>query len=517
MPAERFDAVVVGSGFGGSVVGCRLAQAGRQVLILERGRPWPPGSFPRTPRQWRDALWDPRAGRHGLFEWHHFRSLDALTASGLGGGSLIYANVMLEKRPETFAADGLPLGSEELAGHYRAVTAMQEPERYPWADRTPKTQGLLEAAQRAGLPVELPPLAVKFGKHPGAPLDDGSGNLHGAPRETCRLIGACDLGCQFGAKQTLDFTYLTAAMDAGAQVRTLCEATTIRRGDNGWRVGYRQHVAARDGHPARLLDPAAEPEGEVLADRVVLAAGTFGTTRLLLRNQGALPGLSPRLGRNFSENGDLLLFLRRAERYLDPSNGPVITASVDVDDRLSPSGRGFLIQDAGAPAVSEWLPWNLLDVPGNAWRALRRCSLAELFGPARASAAMMPLLGIGRDVPGGRMRLRGDRLVVDWPERPSRRYFEGLEATAERLGDALGARVRRFLGRRGRVICVHPLGGCAMAETPAHGVVDPYGAVFGQDGLFVADGSILPGPVGVNPSMTIAALAERIAERLTAA
>ena len=148
------------------------------------------------------------------------------------------------------------------------------------------------------------------------------------------------------------------------------------------------------------------------ADRVVLAAGTFGSTGLLLRNRAALPGLSPRLGRGFSGNGDLLLFLLDADRYLDPATGPVITASVRVPDAESPSGRGFLVQDAGAPAFSEWL-WQGLEAPGDLWRALRRRSAAEAFGTARASAAMAPLLGMGRDVPGGRMELRGDRLDAD--------------------------------------------------------------------------------------------------------
>jgi cholesterol oxidase len=515
MPAERYDVVVIGSGFGGSVVACRLAQAGASVLVLERGQPWPPGSFPRTPRQWRGALWAPRQGHHGLYEYHHFKGLDSVTASGLGGGSLIYANVMLRKDPETFAADGLPLTAADLDAHYDAVHAMQRAERYPWADRTPKTRALLDAAHVAGLSAERPPLAVAFGQRPGEPFDDGAANLHGAPRETCRLCGACDVGCQYGAKHTVDLTYLSAAFEAGARVRACCEAHALDREGDCWRVRYRQHLAARPGHPEHLLDPVAAGDREVRADRLVLAAGTFGSTGLLLRNRAALPGLSPRLGRGFSGNGDLLLFLLDADRYLDPATGPVITASVRVPDAESPSGRGFLIQDAGAPAFSEWL-WQGLEAPGDLWRALRRRSAAEAFGTARASAAMAPLLGMGRDVPGGRMELRGDRLVLTWRGQASRAYFKSLEATARRLGRALGGRVVRLGGPFARLLSVHPLGGCAMGRSAADGVVDSYGRVFGYERLYVSDGSILPGPVGVNPSMTIAALGERIAEELQA-
>jgi cholesterol oxidase len=513
MQAERYDAIVVGTGFGGSAVACRLAQAGASVLVLERGQPWPPHAFPRTPRQWRGALWAPSRGRHGLYEYHHFKGLDALTASGLGGGSLIYANVMLRKDPATFAADGLPFEPGELDRHYDAVADMQRPERYPWADRTPKTQALLDAGARLGLDAERPPLAVRFGDHTGEPFDDGANNVHGAPRESCRLCGGCDIGCPYGAKHTVDFTYLSAAVSAGAHVRACCEAHTLDRDDGGWRVRYRQYLAARAGHPERLLDPVAEPEREARADRVVLAAGTFGSTGLLLRNRAALPGLSRRLGRGFSGNGDLLLFVRGADRYLDPATGPVITASVGVPDAQSPSGRGFVIQDAGAPAFSEWL-WQGLELPGDLWRALRRRAPIEALGTARSSAAMMPLLGMGRDVPGGRMELRGDRLVLTWPGKASRAYFEGLEATARRLGEALGGRVIRPGGQLARLISVHPLGGCAMGRSAEDGVVDSYGRVFGAEALYVADGSILPGPVGVNPSMTIAALAERIAEKM---
>ena len=303
---------------------------------------------------------------------------------------------------------------------------------------------------------------MAFGDRPGQPYDDGTGNLHGAPRETCRLCGACDVGCQYGSKQTVDFTYLTAAVDAGAHVRTCCEAHA---------AGPRRRRLARALPPARGGAPAAipsacstrspRPTARCSPTAWCSRAGTFGSTGLLLRNRAALPGLSPRLGRGFSGNGDLLLFLLDADRYLDPATGPVITASVRVPDAESPSGRGFLIQDAGAPAFSEWL-WQGLEAPGDLWRALRRRSAAEAFGTARASAAMAPLLGMGRDVPGGRMELRGDRLVLTWRGQASRAYFEGLEATARRLGQALGGRVVRLGGRFARLLSVHPLGGCAM-------------------------------------------------------
>jgi len=564
----HYDAVVVGSGFGGSVTAYRLAEAGLRVCVLERGRAYPPGSFPRSPYRMARNFWDPTSGLHGLYDFWSFRWLDALVASGLGGGSLIYANVLLRKDERWFVTEDLrdggvehwPVTRADLDPHYDRVERMLRPTPYP-IDHPPyaataKTRAFREAAERTGREWFLPGLAVTFGNdeeapRPGAPIREAEPNLHGEPRFTCRLVGECDFGCNFGSKNSLDFTYLSAAERAGADIHTRCEVRVIEpREGGGYAIGLIHHPEDREGEPVDLFDPALVRH-RVTADRLVLAAGTLGTVRLLLRNRSAFPRMSRRLGTRFCGNGDLLTFAvkpneqaggARVPRVIDPSYGPVITIAVRVADaRDGGEGRGFYLEDAGFP---DWLAWSLqlLEAPGNLWRMrsealrlarerLRRdryrhtgrsAVLARLFGGSELSAGVLPLLGMGRDVPDGRMYLRHNHLQVDW--RKGRRralpgpgasgpYFDRVRGVSREFATALGARFRDdpiwFLGR---VITVHPLGGCPMARDARDGVVSPSGEVFGYPGLHVADGSIMPGPVGANPSLTIAALADRFAD-----
>jgi cholesterol oxidase len=561
---DHFDAVVIGSGFGGSVVAYRLAEQGRSVLILERGQPHPPGTFPRSPHALRGSFWDPSAGLYGMFDVWTFDHLDAVVASGLGGGSLIYANVMLRKDEATFVqehpsgggeSEPWPVTRAQLEGHYDAVARMQRPESFPLEQGGPygearKTRAMLEAGAALGLEATLPPLAIAFAAGagqpavPGVQFSDGHDNLHGVARSTCRLCGECDLGCNYGAKHTLDFTYLSAAMRHGAAIRTCCTARTIepldgRRG--GYRVGYRQHLGARDGHPDHLLAPTRDLGGTVTAGEVVIAAGAVATPHLLLSNRAALPGLSPALGTRVSGNGDYLAWVRDCKlrdgsdrwRYLDPSYGPVITASLAVDARRSRCGREFLIQDAGSPVFGDWL-WQATEMPGDLlgearallgrrlarlWGRRRRTNASELaaraLGDAHASAAMLPLLGMGRDIPNGRYRLDGDELTLDWSLEATAGYYDAMRAGMRELAGVLGGKfIREPLDRSGRSISVHMVGGCPMDPNPRLGVVDSYGRVHGHRGLWVADGSVMPGPVGVNPSFTIAALADRFADAM---
>ena len=545
-----FDAVVIGSGFGGAVTACKLAEEGWRVLVLERGRPYPPGSLPRTPRDIGNAFWDPEAARHGLVDLWTFSGMNVVLSAGLGGGSLIYANVMLRKPPETFVnVDGerWPVSRVELDPHYDNVEAVQRPERYPIDrapyDKTRKTRALLDAAHELGMEVENPPLAIVFASSPGedpvprAPIVEDVPSLHGLPRITCTLCGECDTGCNYGAKQTLDHTYLSRAVASGAEIRTLCDARLLTEHESGWTVTYRQHVAGLDGVAKGLRDPVAEERRTVTARHVVLGAGAIGSTSLLLRNRASLPDLSPALGHGVSANGDMMMFVRNARlpngggwRYLDPSVGPVITTSVRVPGSKLPSGREHYVQDGGAPAWTEWL-WQMLEGPGDLWQergvAWRRLKerltghrdsnfsdeVARGLGQSGMSAAMMPMLGMGRDIPDARLHLNHDgALDMAFDPSASMVHYDALRKTGRELAEQMGAEWSEPPAQH--TTSVHPVGGCAMSVNPLEGVVDPWGNVHGHPGLHVADGAVMPGPVGPNPSFTIAALADRFAEAM---
>ncbi|MFB9833895.1 GMC oxidoreductase [Actinoallomurus acaciae] len=549
--AEHVDAVVVGSGFGGSVAAYRLAEAGRSVVVLERGRAYPPGSFARTPAEMSRAFWDPGARLYGLFDVWGFRGFDSVVSSGLGGGSLIYANVLLRKDERWFVhEEALPGGGYErwpvsradLDPHYDAVEAMLGATRYPLDHpafaATPKTHAMQDAAAELGLDWQLAPLAVSFAPEPkaepglGLPLADRPyGNLHGAQRKTCRLCGECNIGCNDGSKNSLDHTYLSAARHHGADLRTLHEVRAIRpRPEGGYEVDY---VVHDPDEKARRL-----PLTTISCDRLVLAAGTYGTSYLLLRDRERFPGLSPALGTRFSGNGDLLTFLLRAKdrarvRPLDASHGPVITSTIRLPDEVDgASGRGAYIQDGGYPSFVDWMVEEA-EVTHEVARIVRvlferfrafishapqsRTSkeLSELIGDGALSVSSLPLLGMGRDVPDGLLQLRGGNLDVQWNTETSEAYFDRVRATMRRIAHVLGARYAdNPVWFRKRIVTVHPLGGAPMGRHADEGVCDPWGEVYGHPGLYIADGAAVPGSVGANPSLTIAALADRMSTRL---
>ncbi len=551
---ERVDAVVVGSGFGGSVAAYRMAEAGRTTVLLERGRPYPPGSFARNPHEMGRAFWEPKDELFGLFDVKSFRKLEAIVSSGLGGGSLIYANVLLRKDERWFVQDSplpgggyehWPIGRADLEPHYDAVERMLTPTPSPYPD-LPKAKALREAAEALGLEVSHPPLAVSF-----APTPDGKpgmkqvipppdyGNLHRATRLTCRLCGECDIGCNEGAKNTLDHTYLSAAAHHGADLRPNCEVagiTPLRGG--GYAVTYVEY-----GDPLQDGGPRTRRPRKIHTDRLFLAAGALGTTTLLLRNRLNLPGLSRALGTRFCGNGDLLTFAMGARtdtasgamRLIDGSQGPVITTTVRVPDALDgdPRGeRGYYVQEAGFPEFANWLIETTQvtssmqraatvarEILLHRWRGHNESTVsaevARLVGQGRLGSSSLPLLGMGRDIADGRVILTDGEIDVDWSTSTSMRYFSAVRETMRALSSQLNAEFHdNPLWWTRRVVTVHPLGGAPMGRSPYDGLVDAHGEVFGHPGLFVVDGAAMPGPVGPNPALTIAANADRIVERV---
>ncbi len=580
---EHFDAVIVGSGFGGSVMAYQLAKAGLRVCLLERGKAYPPTSFPRKPYDLGKNFWDPSSGLYGLFDIWSFKRSGALVSSGLGGGSLIYANIHLRKDPRWFKEDRpdggydlWPVTYEQLEPHYESVEKMMNVQQYPLNhppyDQTPKTLAMQEAARNIQLgnhsthkwmPLNL---AVSFRtKNVSKPDEDDPANLPitGAqipeevpnyhsftmkrelPRSTCRLCGECDIGCNYGSKNTLDYTYITAAIHQRphpAQVETLCEVKAIAPlPGKGYAVEFVRHnPEAMDPETGKCPPP---PRFKITGKLLILAAGTFGSPYLLMRNIASFPLLNREtLGSRFSVNGDLLSFIVKSKerrngklvpRHLDPSFGPVITSAIRFGDTLDgdgPQGRGFFIEDAGNPYLFSWIA-ELSGLPGTLLRGLKflkmrakyrtglnndanlSAEISNLLGPAISTMSSFPIIAMGRDYANGRMWLKGDLLECDWTRKKSQEYFDRVRGAGQAMAKSLNAEYRdnpsyTYLHQ---VLTAHPLGGCPMGATSNDGVVDSYGEVFGYPGLYVVDGSVMPGPIGPNPSLTIAAISDRAA------
>jgi cholesterol oxidase len=567
-------------------------------LVLERGRAYPPGSFPRSPAELAGAFWDPDAGRHGLFDVWSLGGSDAVVSAGLGGGSLIFANALERAEERWFAraarpgadvaraggagsrASGAgrgatrrraaagqpwPIGRADLEQHYDAVEKMLGatpfPAGRPGYENAGRQAAVRAAAQRAGLDWRAPALAVSFGVRgttaPGLALPEAAyGNVHGRARTTCQLAGDCVLGCNHGAKNSLDHTYLSAAAYHGAEIRTRCEVRGITPdGDGGWVVSYVEHHRAVDGTP---VDTVALPMRAVRCSRVVLAAGALGSTYLLLRARPGLPAVSPLLGHEFSGNGDvfgLVVGARHGDRPAWPAgSAPTITGAVQLPAALQGTGPGFVLHDAGVPAFLSWLlaarevalhgsgglglpglPASL-GLPGvgrslrlakdaRDWVATRlfggaggdlRGRLARLADAGAGAEPLLALLAVGRAGTDGVLRLDGDRLDVERSGASHDEYLQRVRATMAELAAELGGRFEAGPGTANQRTTAHPLGGASMGTSARDGVVDEFGQVFGHPGLYVVDGAVFPGPVGAAPALTIAAFADRAAQRMVA-
>jgi len=517
---ETYDVVIIGSGFGGSINARRLAEAGRSVLVLERGKRYRPSEFPRDVRDTDALLWrHPTVAKAtGLFEFRAFSAISTVTAAGVGGGSLIYASIHYRPRTEVFDDPRWPPGfdREKLEPYYERVGHALGVETVPSTLRLPKRDAFKAAGDAMGRRMMDTPQAVSWDEVFGP----------GEGRSTCTLCGECEFGCTFGAKNTLDFTYLARAEASGAEVRTGCLVSHIAPSPQvGWEVYYTETDTRRTV--------------KVTGRRVVVAAGTLGTNEILLRSRDeakTLPKLSHRLGFGYSANGDFLGNIQNADVPLDPWNGPDVTSVMwfDEDDPAfllaAPTFNRPVMEvlaSFGQPPVGRVtkafapLLWSRL--PGLASFAFRRGLLSKpLRRPAPGAGPadrMTNLFAVGQDNAGGRFVLRRGRLDIVWDyERENRELIARQRAAMKEVARRYGGTFADFplWGPFGRTMTVHSLGGCSLSTNPDDGVVDADGQVHGHPGLYVADGSIIPTAIGSHPVMTISAIAERIAESVVA-
>lgn len=526
---RRYDVVVVGSGYGGGVAAARLARSGRSVCVLERGREVATGEFPsRFP----DLKGEMQVrGKHvrtgpetALYDVRLGEDMHVLVGCGLGGGSLVNAGVALKPDARVFADEVWPGEIRQdgtLEEGYRRAETWLAPQSDPRAQEMTKFKSLASAAAALGDSTLAPRVAVNFA---------GGVNAAGIEQPACTRCGDCCGGCNVGAKNTVALTYLPDAVRHGAELFTHAKVRHLARSRDGrWIV----HVTRLDGAAAHASDLAIE------ADTVVLAAGTLGSTEILLRSREHGLAVSDRLGKRFSANGDIIAFgwgarvpvnaigIGHPAKLEGREIGAAVSGQVEITDgeRLA---HQLTVQEGVLPsALAPVLP--LLFVPnGRILGALQSLIKGVYNGPF---AHLQTFFAVSHDSAAGEFRLDGDRLALSWPGAKDEPAYARLDAKLTALVTQSGGSYVRnplagtFMGHQPAT--AHPLGGCGMGRERADGVVNHYGAVFDaahgagstdvHRGLYVVDGAIIPRSLGCNPLLTITALAERAMLHVAAA
>jgi cholesterol oxidase len=516
----HYDVVVVGSGYGGGVSASRLARAGKRVAVLERGREFVTGEFPTRFSDLRGQM--QVTGRRlqlgaptGLYDVRFGEDMHVLVGCGLGGGSLINAGLAMRPEPRMFHDQAWPreiTGDGLLEEGYARAARWIRPMRDATARDRTKFKALANGGKALGKEPVIAPVVVSF---------EETVNPAGVVQPACARCGDCCGGCNVGAKNTVALTYLPDAARHGAHIFTHAKVRYVSKAPDGrWRVHF-ERVEGAGGVP---------PAASVSAEMVVLAAGTLGSTEILLRSREFGLALSDRLGTRFSANGDIIAF-GYGVKFPVNAIGVGHPAKVDgLDVGAAVSGqiefvdeddlnKSYTIQDGVLPsAIAPILP--ALFIPnGRILGALQSLIAGVYKGPF---ASLQTFFGVSHDSAAGRLALEDDRLCLVWPgagnEPAYARFDAALEAMAGRMG---GSYVKNplagtMMGRQPAT--AHPLGGCGMGRDRSDGVVDHKCRVFDaaasgaadvHNGLYVIDGAIMPRSLGANPLLTITALAER--------
>lgn len=521
---DRYEVVVVGSGYGGGVSASRLARAGKRVAVLERGREILTGEFPsRFPELRNELRITGKSTSTGsptaLFDLRVGEDMHVLVGCGLGGGSLVNAGVSLRPDPRVFGDEIWPGQIRQdglLEEGYRRAEAWVRPATHPRASEMTKYRAIAGAAESMGCRMRDTPVAVSF---------EENVNPAGIHQPACTSCGDCCSGCNVGAKNTVALSYLPDAVRHGAEIFTEIRVERVSKlADGRWQV-----EAWPTGTPAN--GKGAQEPVRIEADLVILAAGTLGSTEILLRSAEAGLALSDRLGRRFSANGDIIAFGYGGRETVDAIGighppkiegfevGSAVTGQLEHSDSDNLELE-YAVQDGALPSsIAPILPVMFLP-NGRLLGAVQSLISGVYKGPF---SRLQTFFAVSHDSASGQFVLEKDRLALKWPgakdEPVYERLGEALSAISSHVG---GAYVQNPLA--GTVMgkqpaTAHPLGGCGMGPDRRHGVVDHRCEVFDGSagagdtavhrGLYVVDGSIIPRSIGVNPLLTITALAER--------
>ncbi|GGF56052.1 cholesterol oxidase [Marmoricola endophyticus] len=506
-----YDVLVIGSGFGGSVAALRLTEKGYRVGVLEAGRRFADDELPRTSWDVRRYLWAPWARCFGIMRITLLRDVLIASGTGVGGGSLVYANTLYEPGDAFFRDPQWAHITDwraELAPWYAQARTMLGVTAYP--GRSPADEQMQAIAEEYGVGETFHPadVGVLFGERPGEQVADPWFGGAGPARRTCLDCGACMTGCRHDAKNTLVKNYLHLAESAGAQVLPLTTAYDVRPLPAG---GYAVRTR-RTGSPWRRRT--------VTAEQVVLAGNALNTQALLHRmRRTSLPRLSPRVGELSRTNSEAVLTARSSDKAADWTPGVAITSSWHPDEvtHVEPVRYGHgssalsLINAAlvdGGAGVSRWRAV-LAEYHRIGLRAALRLHAPRRWAEQSVVVLVMQCLDNSITT---RLRRRPWRGMTSRPgvglPNPSWIPIANKVARdlAERIGGTAGGSVAELAGIP---MTAHFIGGCVIGESAETGVVDPYQRVHGYPGLHITDGSAITANPGVNPSLTITAQAER--------
>ncbi|MGV9193977.1 FAD-dependent oxidoreductase [Microbacterium sp. MC2] len=508
----HYDVVVIGSGFGGSVAALRLAEKGYSVAVLEQGRWFADHELPETSWRIRRYLWMPVARCFGIMRLTLLRNVFIASGTGVGGGSLVYANTLYEPLDDFYRDPqwaGITDWRAELAPHYDQAKRMLGVVTYPGRSRLDAL--MAELAEDYGVADTYHPadVGVFFGDGPGAISADPYFGGIGPERAGCIDCGACMTGCRHNAKNTLVKNYLPLAQRAGARIFARHTVTDVRpEPEGGYRVG-----GHRTGNRLRRF--------AVTAEHVVFAGNALNTQTLMHRlKRRGLPRLSDRLGELSRTNSEAVLSARSSRRDADFTDGVAITSSFhpDAHTHVEPVryGRGSsLLSVLNAHLVDpvEGMPrWR---AAVRTYRRLGWRKALTLHAPrrwAQQSVIVLVMQSLDNSITTFLTRgLFGRRLTSKQGRgEPNPEWIP----TAHRVARDLAARIDGVAGGTsadliGIPMTAHFIGGCAIGTSPSDGVIDPYQRVFGYDGLHITDGSAISANLGVNPSLTITAQAER--------